>query len=96
MEGKVNILKSKFIALGLLLTLGVSVSARDMQETLNKARSIRREENELGALGVVIGREKRTAKKEREEKAKEREKERAEKKAKEKSVKNTKIKKLKK
>ena len=153
MEGKVNILKSKFIALGLLLTLGVSVSARDMQETLNKARtdfyqhedadtktkvvtgefyeidseesidyktpvqivednldearnranffervvrSIRREENELGALGVVIGREKRTAKKEKVEKAKEREKERAEKKAKEKSVKNTKIKKLKK
>lgn len=157
MEGKVNILKSKFIALGLLLTLGISVSARDMQETLNKARtdfyqhedadtktkveqdfvtgefyeidseesidyktpvqivednldearnranffervvrSIRREENELGALGVVIGREKRAAKKEKVEKAKEREKERAEKKAKEKSVKNTKIKKLKK
>lgn len=119
MEGKVNILKSKFIALGLLLTLGVATSARDMQETLNKARtdfyqhedadtktkveqdfvtgefyetdseesidyktpvqivednldearnranffervvrSIRREESELGALGVVLGRER--------------------------------------
>ena len=34
-----NILKSKFIALGLLLTLGVATSARDMQETLNKART---------------------------------------------------------
>ena len=145
MEGKVNILKSKFIALGLLLTLGVATSARDMQETLNKARtdfyqhedadtktkveqdfvtgefyetdseesidyktpvqivednldearnranffervvrSIRREESELGALGVVLGREKRAEKKEKAEKAKE------------KSVKSTKIKKLKK
>ena len=157
MEGKVNILKSKFIALGLLLTLGVATSARDMQETLNKARkdfyqhedadtktkveqdfvtgefyetdseesidyktpvqivednldearnranffervvrSIRREESELGALGVVLGREKRAEKKEKAEKAKEKEIEKAEKKAKEKSVKSTKIKKLKK
>ena len=149
-------MKSKFIALGLLLTLGVSASARDMQETLNKAstdfyqhedanaetkveqdyvtgefyetdsdesidyktpvqivednldearnranffervvRSIRREENELGALGVVLGREKRTEKKEKAAKEREKEREKSEKKVKVNAVKSAKIRKLK-